>query len=138
MMGQRGSRQVRISRRAAPAARSDHPGELPERGVEVGEVGQGERADGGVDAVVGQRQGSEVGLHPGAGSVRQHLGRDIEGDDLVPAFGEVGRVASGAAGDIGDAPDRKRIEHRPDRRYLGTEERVVLAVVGPRPDGVYA
>jgi hypothetical protein len=68
--------------------------------------------------------------------VRQHLGREIEGDHLVPSFGEVSRVATGAAGDIGDAPEGQGVEQRPDRRDLGLEERIVLAVVARRPDGV--
>jgi len=68
--------------------------------------------------------------------VRQHLGAEVEGDHLVPSFGEVGGVASGAAGDVGDAADGQSIEQRPDRGDLGFEERVVRAVVGRRPDGI--
>ena len=49
---------------------------------------------------------------------------------------EIGSLAAGATGDIGDAPDGKSIEQRSDGGFVGPEKRVVLVVVRRRPDRV--
>ncbi len=49
---------------------------------------------------------------------------------------EIGSVTARPAAHIDGPPDRERVEQRAHSLLLGCEQRVVLVVVGPRPDGV--
>ena len=117
----------------APARLRD-PRELVDRGVELLEVGQGERAGDHVEGAVVERQilyvtVPEVDVGQLSSCDREHLGARVGPDHVVTERGQERGDPSGAARGIECATVGHTVEQRLDRRLLALDERVRHRVV---------
>jgi hypothetical protein len=128
--------------------REDHPtagpqdaSQLKDGGVEIGKVSQCEAADDEVELLVDGRDREQVALRErsrgdvlaGAG---EHLGGEIDAEDLVTERDEAGGVAARATRGVERPPWRHRIEERPHRRLLDSDDGIAGFVVALRPRSV--
>ena len=125
-------------RRGGAAARPQQPAHLAERPHGIGDVHQPERADGGIEAGIGQRQRLGVAAlearvrelaQPCAAARRlDHLARDVGADDR--AFG-ADRLRGTEADEPGAAGDVEHALARPQGRHVQHQGMRRLELVAP-------
>ncbi|GLZ79584.1 hypothetical protein Afil01_43910 [Actinorhabdospora filicis] len=121
-----------------PPARLQHPRELGEDGGHVRHVAERQGTDDEVDVGIGQREVLQrrlvqLGLGKLFARDVQHRGRGVDADHPVPARGEMGGVASGAAGGVERDTGLHPVEEAAHHRLLNLDHPVAGRVVVRRP-----
>ncbi|SFO26158.1 hypothetical protein SAMN05421854_1011252 [Amycolatopsis rubida] len=117
-------------------ARGEDPGELRDHRSQVRHVRQRETAQHDVLRTVVDRKFMQVSDESRVSlGVAEHLGRTVNGDDVVAAFGQKAGETSGAAGSVERMTGRDSVE---DRREVGlvSEGSVLAGVIRGGPTSV--